>query len=64
MTEPKKIEITPSQKSLEKGKNALEYSQRLVNMSLQEIWNIAYTSGFEDAMAIVKTDQEKEYGDK
>lgn len=63
MSEKKQVEITPSKKSLEKGKNALEYSQRLVNMSLQEIWNIAYTSGFEDAMEIVKTDQEKKYGD-
>jgi hypothetical protein len=25
-------------------------------MSLQEIWNIAYTSGYEDAMEIVKKD--------
>ena len=50
MTDKKQIEITPSQKSLEKGKNAVEYSQRLVNMSLQEIWNIAYASGYEDAM--------------
>lgn len=63
MTEKKKIEITPSQKSLEKGKNSLEYTQRLISMSLQEIWNIGYTSGFEDAMEIVKTDQEGKYGD-
>ena len=57
MSEKKQIEITPSQKSLDKGKNAIEYTQRLVNMSIQEIWTIAYTSGFEDAMEIVKTDQ-------
>ena len=53
MTDKKQIEITPSNKSLEKGKNAVEYAQRLVSMSLQEIWNIAYTSGYEDAMAAV-----------
>lgn len=51
MTEQKQVQIQPSQKSLEKGRNAVEYSQRLVNMSLQEIWNIAYTSGYEDAMS-------------
>ena len=50
-------QIQPSQESLEKGKNAFEYSQKLINMSLQEIWNIGYTSGFADAMEIVKTDQ-------
>jgi hypothetical protein len=52
-------QIQPSQQSLEKGKNAFEYSQKLVGMSLQEIWNIGYTSGFADAMEIVKTDQGK-----
>ncbi len=52
-------QIQPSQESLEKGKNAFEYSQKLINMSLQEIWNIGYTSGFADAMEIVKTDQGK-----
>jgi len=51
-------QIQPSQESLQKGRNAVEYSQKLVNMSLQEIWNIAYTSGFSDAMEIVKTDQQ------
>jgi hypothetical protein len=52
-------QIQPSQQSLEKGKNAFEYSQKLLSMSLQEIWNIGYTSGFSDAMEIVKTDQGK-----
>ena len=55
-TQPQQIQ--PSQESLAKGRNALEYSQKLINMSLQELWNIAYTSGFSDAMAIVKTDQQ------
>ena len=50
-------QIQPSQESLQKGKNAVEYSQRLISMSLQEIWNIAYTSGYSDAMEIIKTDQ-------
>jgi hypothetical protein len=43
-------QIQPSQKSLEKGRSAVEYSQNLINMSLQQLWNIAYTSGYEDAM--------------
>jgi hypothetical protein len=42
---------------LQKGRNGVEYSQKLINMSLQEIWNIGYTSGFADAMEIVKTDK-------
>ena len=49
-------QIQPSQKSLEKGRNAVEYTQKFLSMSLQEIWNIAYTSGSEDAMEIMKTD--------
>jgi hypothetical protein len=52
-------QIQPSQESLHKGRNAVEYSQKLLSMSLQEIWNIGYTSGFADAMEIVKTDQGK-----
>ena len=50
-------QIQPSQESLQKGRNSVEYSQKLINMSLQEIWNIGYTSGFADAMEIVKTDK-------
>jgi len=50
------VQVQPSQKSLEKGKNAVEYSQNLINMSLHQIWQIAYTSGYEDAMEIMKTD--------
>jgi len=58
MTEPvTPQQIQPSQESLQKGKNAVEYSQKLISMSLQEIWNIAYTSGYSDAMEIFKTDQ-------
>ena len=57
MTQPQPQQIQPSQASLEKGKNAVEYSQRLISMSLQEIWNIAYTSDYSDAMEIMKTDQ-------
>jgi len=44
-------QIQPSPKAIEKGRNAIEYSQNLVNMSLQQLWNIAYTSGYEDAVA-------------
>ena len=58
MTEKvKQQQIQPSQDSLQKGKNAVEYSQKLITMSLQEIWNIAYTSGYSDAMEIIKTDR-------
>ena len=57
--ENKGIQLQPSQKSLEKGRNAVEYTQKFLNMSLQEIWNVAYVSGFEDAMEIIKTDQGK-----
>ena len=57
--ENKSIQLQPSQKSLEKGRNAVEYTQKFLNMSLQEIWNVAYVSGFEDAMEIIKTDQGK-----
>jgi len=55
--QPAPIQIQPSNKSLEKGNNAVQYSQKLISMSLQEIWNIAYTSGYEDAMEIIKTDR-------
>ena len=58
-TQPQAQQLQPSQKSLEKGRNAVEYTQKFLNMSLQEIWNVAYVSGFEDAMEIVKTDQGK-----
>jgi hypothetical protein len=54
---PQQQQVQPSQESIAKGRNAVEYSQKLINMSLTEIWNIGYTSGFADAMAIVKTDQ-------
>ena len=50
-------QIQPSQQSLEKGKNAHDYSTNLINQMLQQMWNIGYTSGFADAMEIVKTDQ-------
>jgi hypothetical protein len=57
-TAPQQQQIQPSQDSIQKGSNAIQYSQKLINMSLQEIWNIAYTSGYSDAMAIIKTDQQ------
>jgi len=58
MTEQKKqIELQPSQKALEKAKNAHDYSVNMVAQMLQQMWNIGYTSGFEDAMEIIKTDQ-------
>ena len=58
MTEQKtQVELQPSQKALEKAKNAHDYSVNMVAQMLQQMWNIGYTSGFEDAMEIIKTDQ-------
>lgn len=54
---PKAIEM--SQDSLAKAGNSINYAVNLVNMSLQQLWNIAYQAGYEDAMEIVKTDQGK-----
>ena len=54
---PKAIEM--SKDSLAKAGNSINYAVNLVNMSLQQLWNIAYQAGFEDAMEIVKTDQGK-----
>ena len=46
-----------SDDSMKKAGNSINYAVNLVNMSLQQLWNIAYQAGFEDAMEIVKTDQ-------
>jgi hypothetical protein len=54
---PKAIEM--SQDSLAKAGNSINYAVNLVNMSLQQLWNIAYQAGYEDAMEIIKTDQGK-----
>jgi uncharacterized membrane protein len=43
--------------SLAKAQNSINYSVNLVNMSLQQLWNIAYQAGFEDAQEIMKTDR-------
>jgi uncharacterized membrane protein len=50
-------EIQMSKDSLAKAGNSINYAVNLVNMSLQQLWNIAYQAGFEDAQAIMKTDQ-------
>ena len=55
--QPQQVQLQPSQLSLEKGKNAHEYSINMITQMLQQMWNIGYTSGFSDAMEIVKTDQ-------
>ena len=52
---PKQIQM--SQESLNKANNSINYSVNLINMSLQQLWNIAYQAGFEDAQEIMKTDQ-------
>ena len=49
------IQMSPD--SLAKAQNSINYSVNLVNMSLQQLWNIAYQAGFEDAQAIMKTDR-------
>ena len=53
--QPKQIEM--SQDSLAKAGNSINYAVNLVNMSLQQLWNIAYQAGFEDAQEIMKTDR-------
>jgi len=53
--QPKPIEM--SQDSLAKAGNSINYAVNLVNMSLQQLWNIAYQAGFEDAQEIMKTDR-------
>ena len=55
MTQPQQIQM--SQDSVNKANNCISYSTNLINMSLQQLWNIAYQAGFEDAQAIMKTDQ-------
>ena len=52
-------QLQMSDDSLKKAGNSINYAVNLVNMSLQQLWNIAYQSGFEDAMEIIKTDQGK-----
>ena len=55
MTTPQQIQM--SNESVTKANNSMNYTINLVNMSLQQLWNIAYQAGFEDAMEIVKTDK-------
>ena len=55
MQPPQQIEM--SQDSLTKANNSINYTMNLVNMSLQQLWNIAYQAGFEDAQEIMKTDR-------
>ena len=46
-----------SDDSMKKAGNSINYAVNLVNMSLQQLWNIAYAAGFEDAQEIMKTDR-------
>ena len=50
-------QIQMSQDSIAKAQNSINYSTNLINMSLQQLWNIAYQAGFEDAQAIMTTDR-------
>jgi len=54
---PTPQQIQMSQDSVNKANNSMNYTINLVNMSLQQLWNIAYAAGFEDAQAIMKTDR-------
>jgi uncharacterized membrane protein len=53
--QPQQIQM--SNDSVSKANNSMNYTLNLVNMSLQQLWNIAYQAGFEDAQEIMKTDQ-------
>ena len=57
--QPPPKQIVMSQDSINKANNSMNYTMNLVNMSLQQLWNIAYQAGFEDAQEIMKTDQGK-----
>ena len=50
-------QIQMSDDSMKKAGNSINYAVNLVNMSLQQLWNIAYQAGFEDAQAIMSTDR-------
>jgi uncharacterized membrane protein len=50
-------QLQMSDESIKKAGNSINYAVNLVNMSLQQLWNIAYQAGFEDAQAIMKTDR-------
>ena len=54
---PTQQQIQMSQDSIAKANNSINYSTNLINMSLQQLWNIAYQAGFEDAQEIMKTDK-------
>ena len=54
---PTQQQIQMSQDSIKKAGNSINYAVNLVNMSLQQLWNIAYQAGFEDAQAIMTTDR-------
>ena len=54
---PTQQQIQMSQDSIAKANNSINYSTNLINMSLQQLWNIAYAAGFEDAQAIMTTDR-------
>ena len=50
-------QLQMSDESMKKAANSINYAVNLVNMSLQQLWNIAYQAGFEDAQAIMSTDR-------
>ena len=50
-------QLQMSDDSMKKAGNSINYAVNLVNMSLQQLWNIAYQAGFEDAQAIMNTDR-------
>ena len=60
--EQKQIQIQPSKESMDRAKNAHEYSMNMIAQMMQQMWNIGYTSGFQDANEIIKTDQKGDAG--
>lgn len=54
------VKITMSPQSQEKANNCMNYTMNLVNMSLQQIWNIAYQAGFEDGLSFLTEKQKSE----
>ena len=50
-------QLQMSDESMKKAGNSINYAVNLVNMSLQQLWNIAYQAGFEDAQSIMNTDR-------
>lgn len=60
VTTPEPVKITMSPQSQEKANNSMNYTMNLINMSMQQIWNIAYQAGFEDGLSFLTEKQKHE----